>query len=137
MPCLSSLEYPDGLTCQKFLSEQQMLDAIFSLRRLSSFTQTSFESRKFTWLRILLTALCLCTSLFRKLSKECKHTRDSTRMWVTLDSCQINNSPTPLIPLDVLLYRRPLWALRFSTTTLQLKMYERWANQLCLALGPL
>ena len=46
--------------------------------------------------------LCLCTSLFRILSKECKHTSDLTQTWVALDSYHINNSPTPLILLDVL-----------------------------------
>jgi hypothetical protein len=85
-----------------------MLDVIISLRPLSSFTQTSFEFKKVGMAKdSILTVLCLCTSLFRSLYKECKHTRDSTRMWVALDSCHINNSPTPLIPLDVLLYHRP------------------------------
>ncbi len=36
----------------------------------------------------ILTVLCLCTSLFRVLYKEYKHTRDLTRTWVALNSSQ-------------------------------------------------
>ena len=103
MSCLSSLEYSEGLTYRNFLSEKQMLDAIISLRPLSSFTQTSFESKKIVMAKdSILTVLCLYTSLFRILYKECKHTRELTQTWVALNSSCVNKSPTPLIPLDVL-----------------------------------
>ena len=72
--------------------ENQMLVIIFSLRQLSSFTQTSFESKMIYMAKdSILTALCLCMSSFRVLYKECKHTCDSTRMWVALDLCHISN----------------------------------------------
>ena len=41
-----SLKYSKGITYQKFISEKQMLDAIFLLRPLSRFAQTFFESKK-------------------------------------------------------------------------------------------
>ena len=73
-----------------------MLDTILTL---IPFTQTSFESKKIYMNKdSILTALCLWTSLFRILYKECKHTCDSTWMWVALDLCCINKSPISLIP---------------------------------------
>jgi len=72
---------------------------------MSSFTQTSSESRKIYMAKdAVLTDLCLCTSLLRVLYKKCKHTRDLTRMWVALNLVvsTINNGPTQLIlPIDV------------------------------------
>ena len=46
MPCLFSLEYSEGIAYKKFISKKQMLDTILSLRPLSGFTQTAFESKK-------------------------------------------------------------------------------------------
>ena len=66
-----------------------MLDPILSVWPFSSFTQTSSESMKIYKAKdSILTVLCLCTSLFRVLYKECKHTLDLTWMWVALDLCQ-------------------------------------------------
>ena len=39
-------KFSEGITYQKFLYEKHMLDIIFSVRTLSSFTQTSSESKK-------------------------------------------------------------------------------------------
>ena len=88
--------------------KNQMLDTIFSLRWLSSFTQTSFESKKIYMAKdSILTALCLCTFLSRALYKECKHTHDLTQMWVALDLCRINKNLTPLILSLCTLSQRP------------------------------
>jgi hypothetical protein len=57
----------------------------------------------------ILTVLCLCT-VFRILYKECNHTHDLTWMWVALDSCGVNNSPTSLISSWSTLSHQPsLW----------------------------
>ena len=88
--------------------ENQMLDTNLSLRPLSSFTQTSFESKKIYMAKdSILTALCLCKSLFRVLYKECKHTHNSTSMWIALDLSCINKNPTPLILSLCTLSHRP------------------------------
>ncbi len=66
-----------------------MLDLILLVRPFSSFTQTPSESKKMYMAKdSILTALCLCTSLFRFLYKECKNTCALTQMWVALNSCQ-------------------------------------------------
>ena len=46
----------------------------------------------------ILVVLCLCTSLFRKLYKEGKHTLVATQAWVALDYAN-NNSLTAMISL--------------------------------------
>ena len=79
----------EGITYQKFLVRETNARFILIERPFSSFTQTSSESKKMFMAKdSILTVLCLCTSLFRVLYKGCKHTRDSTRTWVALNSCQ-------------------------------------------------
>ena len=87
-----------------------MLTTNLSLIQLSSFKQISFESKKiFIDKDSILTALCRCKSLLRVLNKECKHTHDLTWMWIALDLCCINCSPTPLIMSLCTLSHRPSW----------------------------
>ena len=89
MPCLPSNECFWRHNPQKFLVRETNARFILIMRPFSSFTQTSSESKKMYMAKdSILTVLCLCTSLFRVLYKECKHTHDSTRTWVALNSCQ-------------------------------------------------
>ena len=77
------------MTYQKFLLRETNARFILLVQPFCSFTQTSFESKKIYMAKdSILTVLCLCTSLFRVLYKECKHTCDSTQTWVALNSCQ-------------------------------------------------
>ena len=79
----------EGISYQKFLLRETNARFIFIVRPFSSFTQTCPESKNIYKAKdSILTVLCLCTSLFRVLYEECKHTRDSTRTWVALNSCQ-------------------------------------------------
>ena len=79
----------EGMTYQKFLLRETNARFILIVRPFSSFTQTSSESKKMYMAKdSILTVLCLCTSLFSVLYKGCKRTRDSTRTWVALNSCQ-------------------------------------------------
>ena len=85
MPYLSSMECFRRHNSQKFLSEKQMLDIIISVRPLSSFTQTSSDSKKyliFTWLRIPFWQYCVYALPWSELNKGCKHTNNSTRTWI-------------------------------------------------------
>ncbi len=74
---------------RQFLLRETNARFILIERPFSSFTQTSSEFKKMIMAKdSILTVLCLCTSMFRVLYKGCKHTRDSTRTWVALNSCQ-------------------------------------------------
>jgi hypothetical protein len=60
MPCLSSNEYSEDISYQKFIEEKQMLDidTVISMRPLSSFTQASFESDKVYMANDLILFIC-------------------------------------------------------------------------------
>ena len=80
----------EGISYQKFLLRETNARFILIVRPFSSFTETTFKSKKIYMAKDwILTVLCLCTSLFIVLYKGCKHTRDSTRTWVALNSCQL------------------------------------------------
>ena len=79
----------EGMTYQKFLLRETNARFILVVRPFSSFTQTSSESKKIYMAKdSILTVLCLCTSLFRVLQKECNHSLDLIQTWVALNSCQ-------------------------------------------------
>ena len=127
MPYCPPWNVSEGMTYQKFLLRETNARFILVVRPFSSFTQTSSESKKMYMAKdSILTVLCLCTSLFRVLYKGCKHTRDSTWMWVALNSCQ---STIVLhygfFPDEHHSHQPWLWSWWFGMTSSQLKMWTR------------